>query len=154
MVRTNSMLSDSELAELVAFYEPDAPDVASARWRGLFDSGSQGPIALINRFKLRERAAYRDGRAASGIEALMSYAATSVPALAKVGGRFLVSSPAVTPLFGTPADADLVVVGWYPDRAALLALLRDPGYRAAFEHRRAAVASQWVVAAPAIPDSA
>lgn len=100
----------------------------------------------MNRFRLRPQAAYDDGRTATGLEAFLSYAATSVPALARVGGRFLVSSPVLAPLFGTPADTDLVVVGWYPDRGALLALLRDPGYRAAFAHRRAAVASQWVVA--------
>ena len=52
-------------------------------------------------------------------------------------------------LFGTEDDSDLVVVGWYPDRGALLRLLRDPEYRAAFEHRRAAVASEWVVATDA-----
>jgi uncharacterized protein (DUF1330 family) len=144
---------DSELAELVAFYEPDAPGGGRCPLAGALRFRRSGPIALINRFQLRDRAAYGDGREASGTEALMSYASTSVPALAKVGGRFLVSSNAVTPLFGTPGDADLVVVGWYPDREALLALLRDPAYRAAFEHRRAAMASQWVVATPAIPDS-
>ena len=153
MVRTQSMVSDAELRELVAFYEPESPEAASAFWRGLFDPEAQGPVVLVNRFKLRERAAYGDGRPASGTEALMAYAATSVPALARVGGRFLASSPSVTPLFGTPADADLVVVGWYPDRAALLALLRDPDYRAAWEHRLAAVASQWVAALPAIPNA-
>jgi uncharacterized protein (DUF1330 family) len=148
------LLSDPELVELVAFYEPGAPEVALARWRALFAADQSGPLALINRFRLRERAEYDDGQTGTGIEALMRYAATSVPALAKVGGRFLVSSAALTPLFDTPSDTDLVVVGWYPDRAALLELLRDPEYRTAFEHRRAAVAEQWVVAAPAIPHAA
>ena len=143
------MVSEIELDELVGFYEPEERREAVERWRGLFAAGSSGPVALINRFVLRERAAYADGREASGIEALMTYAATSVPALAKVGGRFLVSGGVVAPMFGTARDTDLVVVGWYPDRAALLSLLRDPEYRAAFEHRRAAVASQWVVAAEA-----
>jgi uncharacterized protein (DUF1330 family) len=129
------MLSDEELSDLVGWYEPH-PAEALPRWRALFDPTAAGPIALINRFKLRDPAA------------LMRYAAVSIPALAKVGGRFLVSSDAATPLFGSAPDADLVVVGWYPDRAALLALLRDPDYRAAFEDRRTAVESQWVAAAP------
>ena len=144
------MLDDDELQDLVGFYEPDATEDARARWRRLFDPGASGPITLINRFVLHPRATYTDGRDASGLDALMTYAATSVPALARVGGRFLVSGAVVAPMFGTAQDTDLVVVGWYPNRDALLALLRDPEYRDAFAHRRAAVAEQWVVAADAV----
>lgn len=144
------MVIDAELQELVDFYEPDAPEDARERWRRLFDPGASGPITVINRFVLRTRAAYADGREASGLEALMTYSATSIPALARVGGRFLVSGAPVAPLFGTAPNTDLVVVGWYPNREALLSLLRDPEYRVAFEHRRAAMAEQWVVAADAV----
>lgn len=139
------MLDDTELAELTHHYEPDDP-AAIARWRVLFDDAADGPLALVNRFTLRDQAAYPDGHAATGIEAFLSYAATSVPALERVGGRFLVSNPVVTSLFGAPDGSHLVVVGWYPDRRALLALLRDPDYRAAFAHRRAAVAAESVIA--------
>lgn len=139
------MLDDTELAELVGHYEPADP-TAAARWRTLFDTAADGPLALVNRFTLRERAEYPDGHEAAGIEAFLAYAATSVPALERVGGRFLVSNPVVTSLFGAPDGSHLVVVGWYPDRGALLALLRDPEYRAAFAHRRAAVAVESVVA--------
>jgi len=142
------MPHDVELQDLVAYYEPEASADALARWRRLFAS-QDGPVALVNRFKLRDRARYADGREATGLEALMAYAATSVPALEKVGGRFLVSSEVLAPLFGTTDDTDLVVVGWFPGRRALLDLLRDPDYRAAFEHRRAAVAAEWVVATDA-----
>ena len=142
-------LDDLDLAELVRFYEPEDVAGATERWHVLFDPAATGPITLINHFTLRDHAAYADGTEATGIEAFLSYAATSVPALAKVGGRFLVSSPVVTSIFGRPDGSHLVVVGWYPDRGALLALLRDPEYRAAFAHRRAAVASQCVVAANA-----
>ena len=113
------MLSETDLDELIGFYETGPADEARSRWRTLFDPNVAGPITLVNRFKLRERARYADGRPATGVDALMAYAATSVPALAKVGGRFLVSSPVVAPLFGTPGDTDLVVVGWYPHRRAL-----------------------------------
>lgn len=139
------MLDDTELAELTHYYEPDDP-AAIARWRALFHDAAGGPLALVNRFTLRDQAAYADGRAATGLEAFLTYAATSVPALERVGGRFLVSNPVVTSLFGAPDGSHLVVVGWYPDRGALLALLRDPDYRAAFAHRRAAVAAESVVA--------
>jgi len=139
------MLDDTELADLVRYYDPEDP-TAPARWRTLFDDAADGPLALVNRFTLRERAAYPDHRDATGVEAFLSYAATSVTALERVGGRFLLSSEVVTSLFGAPDGSHLVVVGWYPDRSALLALLRDPDYRAAFAHRRAAVAAESVVA--------
>lgn len=139
------MLDDTELADLVGYYEPNDP-TAPARWRALFDDGAGEPVALVNRFALREQAAYPDGHAATGIEAFLTYAATSVAAVERVGGRFLVSNPVVTSLFGRPDGSQLVVVGWYPHRHALLALLRDPEYRAAFAHRRAAVVTESVVA--------
>jgi uncharacterized protein (DUF1330 family) len=139
------MLDDTELADLVGHYEPDDP-TAPQRWRALFNTATDGPLALVNRFTLREHAAYPDGHTAAGIEAFLTYAATSVPALERVGGKFLVSNPVVTSLFGKPDGSHLVVVGWYPDRHALLTMLRDPEYRAAFAHRRAAVASESVVA--------
>ena len=141
------MLNETELRDLVDFYEADDPEDGAARWRVVFDPVATGPITLVNRFTLRERAAYADGREAAGVEAFMTYAASSVPAVARVGGRFLVSSPILASIFGPPDGSHLVVVGWFPDRQALLAMLRDPEYRAAYEHRRAAVAEQSVVAA-------
>ena len=141
-MENTTALSDRELAELVSHYETDASPAVVARWRALFDPAARGPIVLINRMKVRE----------GGRDELLRYSAVSVPALTKVGGRFIAVSYAVTPLFDTPApERELTVVGWYPDRAALLALLRDPAYREAFRHRRAALESQWVVAAPAAP---
>ena len=140
------MLNDSELMSLVEHYEPGDP-TAPSRWRLLFDTDASGPVALVNRFTLRERAAYSDGHAASGIEAFMAYAASSVPAVERVGGRFLVSSPVLTSMFCAPDDTQIVVVGWFPHRGALLAMLRDPEYREAFAHRRAAVVAESVVVA-------
>ncbi len=143
------MLNEAEMNDLIRFYEPNDDAEATARWRLLFDAGATGPIALVNHFTLRDHAQYADGRAVAGIEAFMAYASTSVPALAKVGGRFLVSSPVLTSMFGPPDGTQIVAVGWFPDRAALLAMLRDPDYRDAFVHRRAAVVAESVVAANA-----
>ena len=145
------LVDDAELRDLVGHYESEADDVTEARWRRLLDAEAVGPLALVNAFVFRERAAYPDGRAVSGPEAFATYAAVSAPALARVGGRFLASGPPVADLFGVPAGDDLIVVGWYPDRAALLALLRDPEYREAFGHRRAALAVDRVVAVNALP---
>lgn len=139
------MPTTTDLDDLIAFYETaDAHDAAD-RWRLLFDSSTPGPIALVNRFTLRERAQYSDARESGGLEAFMAYAAASGPALERVGGRFLLSSPVLTSMFGPSDGTQIVAVGWYPDRQALLALLRDPAYREAFEHRRAAVVAESVV---------
>ena len=61
-------MHDDDLTALVDFYEP-GDGAAVARWRTLFDPDAAGPIALVNRFTLRERAAYADGREAGGLEA-------------------------------------------------------------------------------------
>ncbi len=145
------LVDDAELGELIGRYEPEPDAATAARWRQLLDAEAAGPLALVNAFVFRERADYPDGRAASGAEAFAAYAAVSAPALARVGGRFLASGPPVAGLFGVPAGDDLIVVGWYPDRAALLALLRDAEYREAFAHRRAALAVDRVVAVNALP---
>jgi uncharacterized protein (DUF1330 family) len=108
-----------------------------------------GPVTAVNLFKLREVAAYPPGLArpaASGLEAMLAYAAVSAERLAAVGGRFLSQGLVVGSLWGDDEVGwDLVVVADYPDAGAVRALLEDPQYRDAFEHRRAAVDRQRVV---------
>ena len=147
----NSILDERELTDLVEHYEPLADADAKQRWRRLFDVDEAGPIVLVNRFKLRASAAYPDGRTGSGQEAFAAYASVSMPALARVGGRFLASAPPAVGVFGESPDADLIAIGWYPDRSALLELFRDEQYREAFEHRRAALLVDEVVAVNGLP---
>lgn len=78
---------------------------------------------------------------------MMRYAAVSGPTLEKVGGRFLLSGPFETTLIGDDEDWDLVAIGSYPSREALLALFDDGAYRDAWGHRVAAVERQRVVVA-------
>lgn len=105
-----------------------------------------GPITLVNLFRLRETAADAPGLPArSGAEALLTYAAVSEGRLAAVGGRFLSRSLAVGALWADGPGWDVVVTAEYPDVQAVRALLDDPAYRAAYEHRRAAVAAQHVI---------
>ncbi|MDJ0785747.1 MAG: DUF1330 domain-containing protein [Myxococcota bacterium] len=147
----DAWIDDEELAELLLRYEPDGEMAALERWRRLFASDSNGPVVLVNHFVLRERAVYPDGREATGQQAFSDYTAVSMQALTRVGGRFLAAGPPLAGLFGSSADEDMVVVGWYPDRGALLDLLRDPAYQQAFAHRRAALEVDRVVALDALP---
>jgi uncharacterized protein (DUF1330 family) len=107
-----------------------------------------GPVTVVNLFKLREVAAYPPGPArpaASGLEAMLAYAAVSDERLAAVGGRFLSQGMMVGSLWDDDGVGwDLVVVAEYPDIGAVRALLDDPQYRDAYEHRRAAVERQRV----------
>jgi uncharacterized protein (DUF1330 family) len=105
-----------------------------------------GPITLVNLFALRAVAAYPDGETCSGVEAMLRYGAVSGDRLAAVGGRFVAQALPTGVVWGDASDGDwdLVVVATYPDVDAFWSLLADDEYRAAFAHRRAAVARQRV----------
>lgn len=112
------------------------------------EAAPPGPVTVVNMFKLREVAAYPSGaaRATSGLEAMLAYAAVSGDRLAAVGGRFLSQGTMVGSLWDDDEIGwDLVVVAEYPHIGAIRALLDDPLYRDAYEHRRAAVARQRVI---------
>lgn len=105
-----------------------------------------GPITVVNLFRLRATAADAEGEPPrTGADALLAYAAVSERCLAAVGGRFLSRSLATGALWGEEPGWDVVVTAEYPDVDALRALLDDPVYRAAYEHRRAAVERQHVL---------
>jgi uncharacterized protein (DUF1330 family) len=138
---------EERVEELTRWYGAGGgPD--AAQWRRVV-AGPQGtPVTLINFFKLRSVAEYADvSETVSGIEAMMRYAAVSGPALERVGGRFLLTGPFDATFIGEDEDWDLVAIGTYPDRAAVLALFADEAYRAAWAHRAAAVARQRVLVA-------
>ncbi len=99
-----------------------------------------GPIQMLNLVRLRERAAYADGRSASGAEAYAAYSRESGPVFARLGGRIVWSGAFELTLIG-PAEErwDRCFIAEYPDVAAFVAMIRDPIYREAVRHRQAAV---------------
>ena len=126
----------------------------AAQWRRVLERPAEGPITLINFFKMRDRAHYPESsdapdRPGSGEEAFARYAEVSVPSLEKVGGRFLLLAPFEASFLGEEEDWDLVAIGSYPNTHAMLALYEDPDYRAVFFHRVAACARQKVLICPA-----
>ena len=51
------------------------------------ESDRAGPIHMLNLVRLRERAAYPDGRSVSGAEAYAAYGRDSGPVFTRLGGR-------------------------------------------------------------------
>lgn len=129
----------------------DGSSPTAAQWARLLEGPADAPITLINLFKLRTTARYAhptesSASPLSGGEAMMRYAAVSGSALEKVGGRFLLTAPFEASLMGDEEDWDMVAIGSYPSRDALLALFQDEDYAEAFRHRAAATERQRVLA--------
>ncbi|MBV7410058.1 DUF1330 domain-containing protein [Maritimibacter sp. DP1N21-5] len=99
-----------------------------------------GPIHMLNLVKLRDRALYDDGRAATGAEAYAAYSRESAPIFGREGGRIVWSGRMEFMLIG-PADEhwDLCFIAEYPSAEAFVAMIKDPTYRKAMAHRQAAV---------------
>ena len=99
-----------------------------------------GAIHMLNLVRLRERAAYPDGRAATGAEAYAAYGSESGPVFSRLGGSIVWRGKFELMLIG-PADErwDLCFIAQYPSVAAFVAMIRDPVYREAVKHRQAAV---------------
>lgn len=109
-----------------------------ARFR---DMDRPGPIHMLNLVKLRKKAAYPDGRAASGVEAYKAYARESGPVFRGLGGRQVWIGKPELMLIG-PQDSeqwDIAFIAEYPSVQAFVDMLRDPRYREAVKHRQAAV---------------
>jgi uncharacterized protein (DUF1330 family) len=99
-----------------------------------------GPVHMLNLVRLRERAAYPDGRAATGAEAYAAYSRESEPVFAGLGGSIVWRGRFELMLIGPEAERwDLCFIAQYPSVAAFVAMIRDPIYREAVKHRQAAV---------------
>ena len=99
-----------------------------------------GPIDMLNLVRLRERAAYADGRDATGAEAYAAYGRESGPVLRRVGGKIVWRGSFELMLIGPREERwDVCFVARYPSVAAFVEMIRDPVYREAVHHRQAAV---------------
>jgi uncharacterized protein (DUF1330 family) len=99
-----------------------------------------GPIHMLNLVRLREQAAYPDGRTATGAEAYAAYGRESGPVFQRLGGAIVWRGKFELMLIG-PSDErwDLCFIAEYPSVAAFVEMIRDPVYREAVKHRQAAV---------------
>lgn len=99
------------------------------------------PIQMLNLLRLRDKAAYPDGREVSGFEAYKTYGQTSGPIFKRVGGTIVWrGAPKLTLIGPTEENWHLSFVAAYPSAAAFLEMVTDPVYQnEAVPHRQAAV---------------
>ncbi|MEM9063081.1 MAG: DUF1330 domain-containing protein [Pseudomonadota bacterium] len=104
------------------------------------------PVNMLNLVLVRDRAAYPDGREATGHEAYAAYGRESAPVLERVGGSILWRGSFETVLIG-PSDEhwDFCFIARYPTAGAFLAMVTDPEYQKAVVHRTAAVADSRLI---------
>jgi uncharacterized protein (DUF1330 family) len=105
-----------------------------------------GPIQMLNLVRLRARAAYPDGREATGAEAYAAYGRETEPVFTRLGGTIVWRGHFELMLIG-PADEqwDHCFIAQYPEVAAFVEMLRDPVYREAVKHRQAAVSDSRLI---------
>ena len=97
-------------------------------------------VNMLNLVRLRDQAAYEDGRGGSGAEAYAAYGRESAPIFQRVGGTIIWRGSPQSMLIG-PADEawDVAFIARYPTLGAFLEMVTDPAYQAIVYHRQAAV---------------
>jgi len=115
-------------------------------FRGFRDVPRDGPIHMLNLVRLRDRAAYNDGREATGAEAYAAYGRGSQRVLERLGGRIVWRGAMEFMLIGPEEEAwDLCFIAEYPNAAAFAEMIKDPEYRDAMVHRQAGVADSRLI---------
>lgn len=112
---------------------------------GFMDSSVEGPIAMVNLLKYKEKAEYSDERETelSGVEAYGIYAQGVAKTLAMVGGKMLFFGNVSRLMLGEVEELwDQVAIAQYPSRAAMLEMMQLPEYQAIHIHRDAGLAGQ------------
>jgi uncharacterized protein (DUF1330 family) len=118
----------------------DYVDPTRDRFKAMMTLPDDGPIHMLNLIRLREHAAYPDGRAATGAEAYRAYGRESAPVFKRVGGRIAWSGDFRLMLIGPEDGAlDVAFIAEYPSAAAFGEMVKDPEYQRAVVHRQAAV---------------
>lgn len=121
-------------------------DPTRERFAAFRDLPDEGPIHMLNLVRLRERAAYPDGREASGADAYRAYGRESSPVFRRLGGRIAWSGDFRLMLIGPEEERwDICFIAEYPSAAAFVEMIRDPDYRMAVVHRQAAVADSRLI---------
>jgi hypothetical protein len=86
-----------------------------------------GPIHMLNLVRLRDHAAYPDGRVATGAEAYGAYRREGEPGFTRLGGSIVWRGRFEFLLIG-PSDErwDLCFIAEYPSVAAFVEMIQDP----------------------------
>lgn len=91
---------------------------------------------MLNLVRFREKAAYSDGRDATGAEAYAACGRDSHPVFSRLDGRIVWRGNFELMLIG-PSDEkwDECFIAKYPSVAAFVQMIRDPIYRETVKHR-------------------
>jgi uncharacterized protein (DUF1330 family) len=118
----------------------------------LLERAGDGPVVMLNLNRYRDHAEYEAGHpdadaGLSGRDAYLRYAVVALDAIDRLGGRVLWHTDIRMLAVGPGDDAyDEVIAVWYPDTAAFLRLVEQPGYVEAHAHRDAALDGALVIA--------
>ncbi len=113
--------------------------------QAFFSAAEDGPFVMINLLKFRVKAEYADGSDAelSGREAYLRYGMAVRAFVEKAGGTVGYAGPVTGLLLGEVEELwDMVALAEYPSRAAMMAMVQDPGYEEISIHRKAGLAGQ------------
>ncbi len=105
----------------------------------------EGPVAMVNLLKFREKAVYEDGRDPdlSGREAYGRYASAMKKLVEASGGRFIFGAKVASLLLGEVEEMwDQIGIVEYPSSKALLEIAGSPEFQAIEVHRVAGLAGQ------------
>lgn len=115
-------------------------DPTRERFRQFREMPDDGPVHMLNLVRLREEAAYPDGRSATGAQAYAAYGRESGPIFRRVGGRIAWTGDFRFMLIGPEEEHwDRCFIAEYPSAAAFVEMVKDPDYQKAVVHRQAAV---------------
>lgn len=122
-------------------------DLIREQFFALRDSQHQGAVHLLNLIRLREHADYPDGRDVSGVEAYRTYGRVSEPVLVRLGVKIIWEGQLEAVLIGPQAENwDIFFVAEYPSVQSFIEIIRDPVYREAAAHRKAAALDSRLIA--------
>ena len=144
VVDTTEAAGRETMGDLVAETgEPETLYPATEQHRLIFQNGDT---------RLRERAAYPQGRAATGAEAYAAYGRDSGPVFKRVGGHIAWRGAFELMLIGPREERwDHCFIARYPSVAAFVEMIRDPVYREAVKHRQAAVEDSRLIRLKPLP---
>ncbi|MEM9530509.1 MAG: DUF1330 domain-containing protein [Pseudomonadota bacterium] len=110
------------------------------------------PIMMLNLIRLKARAAYADGRDATGAQAYTAYGEASGPIFQRLGGTIIWRGTPEVMLIGPPDERwDIAFIARYPNAGAFMAMVTDDAYREAVKHRQAAVEDSRLVRLAEVP---
>lgn len=135
-----------------AYVDPDRAQFDA--FKGL---DRDAPLNMVNLVALHDLARYPQrhdnaDKNLSGLEAYRAYGRDSAPVLARVGGTILWRGAFDCTLIGPKDEAwDIMFIAAYPTAHAFLAMVSDPEYQRAVQHRQAAVRTSRLIRSTALP---